>query len=65
MGVALEFDPHRLAHRRAAAVAADQVGRRDPLGAGRGLDIDLDAVVMLLEARQRAPRTSRRRGETP
>ena len=44
-----EVDAERFAHRRAAAVAADQVAARDAAGAGRRLDLGFDPVVELLE----------------
>ena len=51
MGVSLELDVEALAHRRASAVAADQIGRaRYRCVSGRRLDLDLDAIVVLLEA---------------
>ena len=51
MGVALELDAERLAHRRAAAVAADQVGARELALSLGALDLHLDAVGVLRECR--------------
>src|SRR6202035_6153357 len=44
-----EVDAERLAHRRAAAVAADQVAAGDAPGAGGSLDLSFDPVVELRE----------------
>src|SRR3954452_16867762 len=49
MGVALELDVEALAHRRAAAVRADQIGGWYLARSGRRLDLDLDPIVELLE----------------
>src|SRR5580704_11569108 len=44
-----EVDAERLAHRRAAAVTADQIAARDAAGARRRLDLGFDPVVELRE----------------
>ena len=44
-----EVDAERFAHRRAAAVTADQIAAGDAAGARRRLDLDFDPVVELLE----------------
>ena len=60
MGETFEVDAESLAHRRAAAVAADQVAANDAPGAGDRLDLGFDPVVELLEIRE--ARRERHRG---
>src|SRR5215475_13529768 len=49
MGVSLEINLKRTAHRRASAVGADQIGSGEPARSLRGLDRHLDTVVALLD----------------